>query len=292
MNRNWAEKEFGNIDLGNQRLSQRLIRLASNLSQSPEAPINQACGNWAETKAAYRFFKNETVNYRNISKSHIDATKDRCIEESTILAIQDTTFLTYSHHPKTKDLCALSKHKGKYKEIIPMGLVMHSTLAVSVDGLPLGLLDQKIYARNTLTDEKKKIKQRSHNAALPIEEKDSIRWLESLQKSHNLFGRHSTGIVTIGDRESDIYDLFRLGGQLESSILVRAKHNRTVNKKSRYSGSSGETLWGLMKTKKVQGLIKIKVSEKENQPARLATCEIKTSKFEYNPPRNHIGHKK
>lgn len=61
-NSGWASKEFGEINLGDQRLKERLVRLSDSLASSPESPINQACGDWANTKAAYRFFQNENVN--------------------------------------------------------------------------------------------------------------------------------------------------------------------------------------------------------------------------------------
>ena len=181
MNQNWTKEEFNLTALGDQRLNQRLVQLAERFSKSPESPINQACQNWAETKAAYRFFKNDTFSYQEILEGHIQTTKQRCKEYSTILAIQDTSYFNYSSHPKTKGLCPLSRKEGKnVKELLTLGLIMHSSLALSTDGLPLGILDQKIYSREPLTKEKKIIKQKSHNNALPIEEKESIRWLESL----------------------------------------------------------------------------------------------------------------
>ena len=50
------------IDLGDKRLDSRLIKLCDTFSESPESPINQACADWAETKAAYRFFQNKNVD--------------------------------------------------------------------------------------------------------------------------------------------------------------------------------------------------------------------------------------
>jgi len=289
MNENWAKEEFNLTDLGDQRLNQRLVQLAERFSKSPESPINQACQNWAETKAAYRFFKNDTFSYQEILEGHIQTTKQRCKEYSTILAIQDTSYFNYSSHPKTKGLCLLSRKEGKnVKELLTLGLIMHSSLALSTDGLPLGILDQKIYSRGPLTKEKKIIKQKSHNNALPIEEKESIRWLESLQNCHDVFSDQSTKVITICDREADIYDFFRLSDKLQAPVLVRANHNRTINKKSICSETTGEALWNLMKKKKVQGVIKVMIPEQEKRPARLATCQVRFSGFKLTPPRNHI----
>lgn len=263
--------------------------MANCFSHSPENPINQACQNWATTKAAYRFFQNDNVSYQNIIESHVQATKDRINEFSTILAIQDTTYFNYSAHKKTKGLCPLSKKEGKNKkEIVTSGLVMHSTLAVSTEGLPLGILNQKTYSRESLSKEKKELKKRSHNTSLPIEEKDSFRWLECLQKTHDILGSHPVKVVTVCDRESDIYDFFRLAESLKSPVLVRASHNRTVNKKSSYSELTGEKLWDLMKKKKSLGKLKLKLPQQDDQPARVAHCDIKISEFILNVPKGHI----
>jgi len=67
----WARSEFEEVDLGDQRLRTRLIKLADRFAASPESPMNQACNDWAETKAAYRFFQNENVHEEDILRSHI-----------------------------------------------------------------------------------------------------------------------------------------------------------------------------------------------------------------------------
>lgn len=288
MSYKWAENELKQCDLGDKRLNQRLIRLADSFSKTPESPINQACQNWADTKAAYRFFQNENVSHQKVLNSHTEATMERAQEYSVILGIQDTTYFNYSAHPKTTGLCVLSKKKGKYKkEILTTGLVMHTTLAVSTEGLPLGILNQKTYSRIPLSDEKKDLKKRSHNIALPIEEKESFRWLESLQATQEVLKTQSTQVVTVCDREADIYDFFRLADKLKAPVLVRASHNRTVNKKYVYSEITGEKLWDLLGNTKSQGSIKIEIPKQENRPSRSANCEVKIKEFVLNPPKNH-----
>ena len=61
INDGWAMQEFSNVNLGDQRLNKRLIKICDRFSESPESPINQACKDWPETKGAYRFFKNDNV---------------------------------------------------------------------------------------------------------------------------------------------------------------------------------------------------------------------------------------
>ncbi|MBN1675032.1 MAG: transposase [Kiritimatiellae bacterium] len=66
----WTAEEFADVDLGDKRLDARLITLCDRFSDSPESPINQACIDWAETKAAYRFFQNENVDGDEILAAH------------------------------------------------------------------------------------------------------------------------------------------------------------------------------------------------------------------------------
>jgi len=88
----WASKEFGEANLGDKRLTSRLIKLADRFSELPESPINQACLNWAETKGAYRFFKNENVSAEAILTPHSKQTIERAKQYQTILATQDTSY--------------------------------------------------------------------------------------------------------------------------------------------------------------------------------------------------------
>jgi hypothetical protein len=288
----WATKEFDGINLCDKRLNDRLIKMAGQFISSTESPINKACGNWGETKAAYRFFQNDSIDYKDIIQHHSKNTAFRATEEKVILAIQDTTYYNYTSHPKTKGLGLLSRFTGKHKkDILTRGIYMHTTMAINTDGLPLGLLDQKITAREVLSEEKIAIKKRSHNIALPIEEKESIRWLESMRVSAEIFKDDDTTVVTVADRESDIYDLFLLADKLDTNYLIRASHNRKINKSAIHSDISGEFLWDYFEKRKSEGEMLIEVPAKDNQPKRIAACKIKIGKISVLPPRSYKGEK-
>lgn len=289
----WAEKEFEMLDLEDERLNQRLIKISQQISENPQSPINKACGNWGDAKAAYRFFQNQNVNYQTIVGTHTDMTKIRSEQENTILAIQDTTYYNFSNHPKTQGLGILSRFSGEHKnEILTLGLCMHTTIGITPEGLPLGLLDQNIFSRKDISLEKKELKKKSHNMALPIEEKESVCWLNSMRKTVSLFNDNDKKkVVTIADREADIYDMFLLADRMNTNVLIRASYNRKINRTAIHSDISGEYLWDFMKKQKSKGIIKVKVPKKDNQPEHMATCEIKFSKINIFPPRNRKGSK-
>jgi hypothetical protein len=133
----WAVEEFGQVDLKDERLNFRCQELVETLGQQPSAPINQACEDWADSKAAYRFVDNQKVTPEKILAPHSERTVERMIGHEIVLAIQDTTFLNYSHHPETQDLGEIGTKAQNQR-----GFGLHSTLAVTPSGQPLGLLTQ------------------------------------------------------------------------------------------------------------------------------------------------------
>ena len=98
----WATEEFVDVSLGDKRLDARLVKLCDRFSDAPESPINQACRDWAETKAAYRFFQNENVDIAEILGAHRCKTAKRAKNHKMVLAVQDTSYFVYTSHQKTE----------------------------------------------------------------------------------------------------------------------------------------------------------------------------------------------
>lgn len=269
----WAMQEFSNISLGDKRLNNRLIKLCDKLSEAPESSINQACSTWADTKGAYRFFKNETVDAAAILKSHISKTVGRAEKYDTVLAIQDTSYLVYTSHKKTEGLGRISsvKHdRDKTPIVSTNGLIMHTSLAVSTEGLPLGILDQRIKARTSQVKGKNK-----NNQRIPIEDKESYRWLESLNNTKDNLRKKR--VVTICDRESDIYEFFHLSSKINAPVLVRASVDRTLTE-------NNIRLWSFMKTRPVSGVFNVETPARDGKPSRVATLQLHFSSFVLKPP--------
>jgi Transposase DNA-binding/Transposase Tn5 dimerisation domain len=281
----WAREEFASVDLGDKRRTARLIRLCGRLAEMPESSINQACGDWAETKAAYRFFGNDHVEVQNILAAHRAKTAERAGQHRTVLAIQDTSYLVYTSHQRTTGLGELSLKKGKHVEKIhSQGLLMHSCLAVTTEGLPLGLLDQKIFAREAVAQDRTE-----HRNVLPIEDKESYRWLESLKNSRLVRG--NTQIVTVCDREADIYELFQLSAELAAPVVVRANCDRPINKRSMYAEKDIVKLWKHLEQQPCVGSFAVEIPARRGtkhatpRAPRVATVELRFVAFTLNPPK-------
>ncbi len=89
----------------------RCIKLSEAFLNQPSVPINQACEDWSDTKAAYRLFDNEKVTPQEVLRVHQTRTQERMRDYPLVLAVQDTTYLDYTHHPKKKGLGPIGSSK-------------------------------------------------------------------------------------------------------------------------------------------------------------------------------------
>jgi hypothetical protein len=289
----WATEEMGQAALGDKRLNTRLISICDRFSEAPESPINQACGNWAETKAAYRFFGNKSVKAADILEPHRQMTAQRAKPYKTILAIQDTSYFVYTSHHNTAGLGRMSLKKGKnVKKIYSNGLIMHACLGVTTDGLPLGLLDQSVFVRKLLSAKRRRLAD-----VTPIEKKESYRWLTALSNTDAII-TGDTQVVTVCDREADMYGLFELSDRIKSPVLVRANVDRAINKKSRYAEKDVDNLWAFMRNRLAAGTKTIEIPQRKAtahvkaRNARTAVLTVKFGAFGFSPPRNNMKHRK
>lgn len=85
----WAENELGWVQLGDKRLTSRLVTLARTLARAPDTPLPQALPQWRDLKAAYRFFDNAKAVPEHILAGHIDATWSRTRAVPIVLAVQE-----------------------------------------------------------------------------------------------------------------------------------------------------------------------------------------------------------
>ncbi|MGO9118731.1 MAG: IS4 family transposase [Desulfomonilaceae bacterium] len=267
----WTEEEFGSVELYDTRLKKRLFTIARDFSCQPGALIPQACdGCQAKTKAAYRFFKNGQVSMEKLLKGHIESTVERIKPHSMVLAVQDTTTLTYTAHPSIEGLGPINTTANSSK-----GLLLHGTMAFTPKGTPLGLLNVQCWARDPAEAGKK-----YRRKGLPIEEKESLKWVTSYRAVAEIQEAcPDTTLVSIGDRESDIYELFHESQKNPGGpkLLIRSERTR-----KRRVGD--ESLWDRMSRERVSGCVVIRVPRRGTRPAREAKLEVRFGKVELTPP--------
>lgn len=274
----WCREELGDVDLGDSRLNERLIATAERMLAKPQASINGACAGWAETKAAYRFFANPKVDWRRILEPHIEKTFERALQRPVVLAIQDTTTIDFSHHPVTRGLGPISDADKPFLR----GLLVHSTLAVTPQGLPLGLLDQQIWERRLKARPKRARRQ------LPLSAKESFKWVKSLRAAATQRLADDTLFVSVGDREADLYELFAEAEATGVKYLVRARHDRALGRSRRDDqGHLLDTLAGAPPA----GTLAIEIKGHGGRRPRQASVVVRCAKVSFRPPSRCAGAK-
>ena len=211
----WADREVAGCVFKDARLSDRFRILLKRLGSSMGASIPLACQDWANTKAAYRFFSNGRVSEEDILTGHFQSTRDRFAgTDGPILVLHDTTEFSYQREQPaliglTKRINSGRDKAGRLRSHTVCGILMHSSLAVTCDGLPLGLTAIKFWTRKKFRGTKA-LKKKINPTRVPIEKKESVRWLQNLTQSTELLSEPAR-CIHIGDRESDIYELFLHG---------------------------------------------------------------------------------
>ena len=276
----WVDGEIDESVFKDARLGKRfrelLIRMGGGIGES----IPLACQDWANTKAAYRFFANKRVREGDILSGHFDATRARFdATHGAVLLLQDTTEFTYQRaSPElvgiTKDINSGKDKKGRYRHHTLCGILMHSSLAVTTDGLPLGLTAVKFWTRKKFKGTKA-LKRKINPTRVPIEKKESVRWLDNLRHSIDLLGR-PVRCIHVGDRESDIFELYCLTRDLGTHFIVRTQTDRLA-------GEGDHTVSEEMDEVAIKGLHRVEVRD-EKGGSVLVALELRTKQIHVLPP--------
>lgn len=248
----WVERELAAGEFPDERLKTRLGQLLGDLGTRIGHTLPAACQDWAATKAAYRFFDNPRVDDQAILGGHFAATAERfAAATGTVLVLHDTTEFSFTRN--TPDgVGYLSYVKGRHATHTTCGVLLHSSLAVTTEGLPLGLAAVKFWTRKRFKGSNA-AKRTINPTTVPIEEKESVRWLDNLTRATHQLG-DPTRCVHVGDREADIFELFHAAEQAESHFLVRTAVDRLA-------GRGVTTVAKLMRRQPVRGTHAVQVRD-------------------------------
>jgi hypothetical protein len=272
-----------------------LIAIAEAFAQRPGPSVLHSTLTWKATKACYRFLDSDTSEPAAIRESHRQATVERAVDRATgsgeragrplrLLAPQDTTALDFTRHRATTGL-------GRLSDVAHQGCYVHTTLLVTTDGTPLGVIDQQIWTRAP-----EDAGSRALRKERPIEEKESIKWLKSLQAVERLQQEcrqagGETRIVSVGDREADVYDLFVEATAREVAILVRAAWDRRIEPGLDPEGGDRpeRRLWATLEAQPARGTQSIALPARPGRPARTAVVTLRWTRVTLRPPKARAG---
>ena len=256
----WAGKELASCNLGDTRLDLRLMKIVDTLSEHAAESLPCAFKSLSDAKRAYSFWNNDRVEAESILEGHRARTVARALEEAVVLVIQDTTAADLTSHAATKGLGYLHSRSTR-------GFLAHSCLAVTEQGMPLGLVNEKFWTRPVTQLGKRYFRKRKKTA-----EKESQRWLDGLAAIQEALHQHPH-VVVMGDQEADIYDLFAAPRNKNTDLLVRVcRQNRRIDHPLKY-------LKKALASTPVAGEVTISVPRKRGQKARNAKLSVRFATF-------------
>jgi Transposase DNA-binding/Transposase Tn5 dimerisation domain len=260
----WAERELATATFGDARLTKRLIRIVSDKLAKPSASIPQASGSWAATKATYNFFASDQISADAIRAAHLDATRRRLTDHTSVLVLQDTTEFDYTSHPATRELGHLDHTKHQ-------GLKVHSALAATPAGVPLGLVHQAVWTRNAASKGQKTRKR-------PQAERESQRWLTTVEAVQQALPA-PTRLIIVADREADIYPLFIAPREQRTELVIRAAYNRGL--------VGGTRLEQVLADIEMQDNHQVLIPGNGQRTTRTASVQIGWSELQVMPPTDY-----
>lgn len=250
--------EFLDVDLKDRRRDRRLLKVVKAMADAPAASVCAATGGWNETVAACRLFKSDKVTPQALHAPHRAAVVRRCAAHSAIVVSQDTTELDFSHMKSKEGLGPLNSETRR-------GFYMHGSYVVSEGGLPLGMLDVSINIRN---DEDFR-KNSAARKKLPIEMKESFRWVEGYEEACALARElPDCEVFSVSDREGDVFEVYQAwdaagrDGERRAECVIRANQDRAlvVGK-----GAKPVRLFAALEACKELGIIEFPVSAKKDR---------------------------
>ncbi len=267
--------ELVGIDLGDERLNKRSKQIIEAFAADPQASVNAACDGWSDTLAAYRFFDNKAIEPERILQPHIEATKRRMNEHPVVLILQDTTELDFSAHPPSDAGCLNKEDR--------FGIYDHTHLAVTPERLALGVVGVEQFDRTA-----ESLGKTAERATLPIEEKESFRWLTGYRLASELASEcPQTRVVSVADREADIYDIFLEAEQhaTAADFVIRALRDRSTPQRD---PDSGPAVYCKVRAEAAASEIRttrtIDLPRTPQRAARKATLEVRAMRVVVKPP--------
>lgn len=257
--------------LPDKRLLARLGSMVDCFSQRPDSSIPEASEGRNDMDAAYDFFKNPRVSPAGVAAASLPFTLDNLRGALRVLCLQDTTDLNFAGLEGCEGLGYTDGHDTR-------GLKLHSTLAVTPDGLAAGLLTQQVWTR-PFELKGKAASRRSRDA----QDKESFRWQDHAQAARACLPAGVT-VVHVADREADVYDWFAAERPAFAHLLVRVAqpHRLVVHGPD---GAQGK-LADAAQAQPVLGKHVITVPRADDRPSRQAELTLRAGGVELLPPKH------
>jgi len=224
----WALQQWGDVDLGDSRRTNRAVEVGAALAQNPGASLPAQMESWNQLKAAYRLLGEEDVTHTALSQPHWQSTLCQAKQSGApvVLFIQDTTELDYTAKKRTSGLGHIGDGRGQ-------GIMLHTCLAVVPRPLNpdiLGIAGQLPWMRPSMTKAQKcALKQSKNPSDSTIEHTEADIWGDIIESIGIAPAPNTEQTwVSVGDRGSDIFSYLRRSMKLGWQCLMRVTQNRVI----------------------------------------------------------------
>ena len=218
----WIRSEFRSADFGDKRLTDRLVKLGDELGSSPAESIPAACGDWASTKATYRFCENDSVEPNEILSAHKQTQRSRVSQLDELVIVSDTTELVFPRHPSKEGLGDIGNSETDLK-----GAKVHSTIGIHPQTHRMtGVIDQQALIEDQQADEKYDANGKAEPLRLDSEQE---KWIRGDRQARDWLADDVRPLF-IHDRGADAYAFYsEVTEEMENAgFIVRANQNRRI----------------------------------------------------------------
>ena len=265
----WAQKQFGQARLNDPRRTQRLVALATSLAEQPGVAVSKLVISSADMEGAYRFIRNEHIKAEDIAEAGFHVTAQEALEHQTLLALEDTTSLSYSHRSIRDDL-GHSNHGNRHR-----AMFVHSTLLFAPQTQSVvGLIEQQRWTRDIA-----KRGQRRQYAIRPYKEKESYKWELASRHLAERLGDKMSDVISVCDREADLFEYLTYKCEHQQRFLVRSMQSRCIEEDENRLYSYASTLVSA-------GEKELKVPQKGGRKAQSVRLDIKYAPVTLKSPAN------
>jgi len=260
----WANETFGSAQLNDPRRTKRLVKIVKDMTTAVDKSIAQASLDPASIEGAYRFMRNDCIDSESIAQAGYKRTDELVEKSNVVLAIQDTTELTYKHSvcKELGNVSTANHHKPSKKRTI----LVHSTLMIDADKEhTIGLANQHYWIRQEKVKGTPKELAKRDKA-----EKESYKWERNISQ---LSGRLSSmqNVIDVCDREADMYEYLYYQISHNNRFIVRSKENRCLL-------NSDKKLLEKISLAKPCGYKKVKIAQRGGKfPRKARTAELAIS---------------
>ncbi|NHB87653.1 IS4 family transposase [Photorhabdus tasmaniensis] len=268
----WAKDTFQHAELGDKRRTKRLVQLTGSLANQTGQSLVQSLHSPADIEAAYRFTRNQSVSPQAIAEAGFAATVAHANAYDCLLALEDTTSLSFSHHTVVDERGhTTSNPKSR-------GLFAHSILLFAPqEHQVVGLVEQHRWTRDVQTYGKSR-----QSDTRPYEEKESYKWEQASRAMANRLGGQMPKIISVCDREADLIEYLTYKMAENHRFVVRSMQSRRIEE-------SQDKLYDFIETLKRAGERRVQVRQKGERQARGAHCKVCYTEVSLKVPKGKQG---